>query len=177
MKTNINPQSLKAKNKGFSLMELLFVIGIIAALIATAIALYSGYKKKSNIKDVVAATVIIQGCVGERYANWRDYSGLDNPSLLTGACIPATLKTNVAGQIRNPWSATGVVVAAASANTVYDITQNTIPDEECVDIAMALNPEVLDFESLRINGTAVTTPAQISSACAAGNNAITWRVR
>jgi type IV pilus assembly protein PilA len=70
----------KQTQKGFSLVELMVVIAIIAILAAVAIPMYSNYTTRANISSEISQLGGVKAEVAERIAN----SGLTAGSAITG---------------------------------------------------------------------------------------------
>ncbi|WP_421271973.1 type IVa pilus major pilin TapA [Aeromonas taiwanensis] len=95
------------RQSGFTLIELMIVVAIVAILAAIALPAYQNYTKKARFSEVVAATGAAKTGVEVCYSNMSDISVCDAGS--NG--VPA-----------NPSGATGLLASLTTTNGVITAT-------------------------------------------------------
>ena len=98
---------IRAKSKGFTLIELMITIGIVGILAAIALPAYQNYSRRAYYSEVVQATGPFTVGVAECYQNLGTLTGCNAGS----NNIPAAIT-----------SATGAVATLAVANGVVTVT-------------------------------------------------------
>jgi type IV pilus assembly protein PilA len=87
------------KNHGFTLIELMIVIAILAILAAFALPVYGDYTKRTYVSEGLALASSAQSAVVDTYAstgvapNMNNVAGLANPNRLTGQAVKSILVT------------------------------------------------------------------------------------
>lgn len=81
---------MQHKNLGFSLMELLIVIGIMAVLVATAIPSYQNYLRRAHYTEIVQAAAPFKIGVEECYQTTSDLESCSSGS--NG--VPPSIESN-----------------------------------------------------------------------------------
>lgn len=162
--------SLQRKNKGFSLIELIIVLGILGGLYLLVSSRSDTADTASNIKEEVENVNELAKTVRNYFgsAGVSGYSGLNN------SVIYNSISRHMQGagtNIRNAWSASGITVAPTSGNTQFTITSSSVPENACEMIAAQTYQS---FISMTVNGTAITSPPVASTACSGSSNTLVW---
>lgn len=152
-------KNLKRK-KGFSLLELLLVMGIIAALIVAAFIVYPKVRS-SNIAAIEAKNIaLIQSTARSLYAAKGNYNGLYTTVLTQGDLLPKSM-LNSYGYPVNSFGSQITIMAEAINGTVdtgFMISYSGVPTAECVKIISAVGS---NFYMVRVNsGNYVKTAGQ-----------------
>ncbi|KGO98173.1 pilin [Novilysobacter defluvii] len=80
----------KSMQKGFTLIELMIVVAIIAILAAIALPAYQDYVARSQVSEGASLAAGAKTGVAEEYANTGDFTGIDN----TAAGLDAAANIN-----------------------------------------------------------------------------------
>ena len=148
-------KSMKLPNrlqKGFSLVEIMLVLGLVAVFIGVVFMTYSKVKSNSDVNTEVQNITAIQGGIHRLYASQSNFTGLSN-AVIIAANIPAnTTFTPGSTTITNRWGGSVVAAPSAAPATTYTITTDTVPQTECTDLASELAG---NFRQVSINGTVV----------------------
>lgn len=129
---------IKSK-KGFSLLEILLVLGIIASLIVAAFIVYpkiqSSQRAEMEAKNI---STIISG-VRTLYAGKQNFTGLNNTVAINAGIIPismipdesssSTIVNQFKGNVRLYVSSFGI---GGVPNSSFTLIYSDVPAEECV---------------------------------------------
>lgn len=140
-------QSIRNK-KGFSLLEILLTLGIIAALIISAFIIYpkiqSSQRAEMEAKNIAT---IISG-VRSLYAGKQNFAGLNNTVAINADIIPvsmvpvgstSTITNQFKGNVRLYVSNFGI---EGVANSSFTLIYSNIPAEECIKILTSVTGDM-----------------------------------
>ncbi|VGD51134.1 Bundle-forming pilin [Klebsiella pneumoniae] len=143
MKKIVLLKNRKSK-KGFSLLELLLVLGIIAALVVAAFIVYPKVQASQRAQAESNNIAAIQAGVKALYTSTSSFTGLTNSVAAKANIFPDNMLIN-SGTFARPINAFKGDVTLASANTgpsgatgsSFTITYDNVPAAECTKIITA----------------------------------------
>lgn len=141
------------KRKGFSLLEILLVLGIVAALIVTAFIVYKKVERSKRINNAINEILILKNATISAYASQGSYLGLSQNVIMND--IPNNMISsdknivNIFGQtvgISGSW-----MTAAGTGNSGFYIRYTMDPDS-CFQVVKNLTSS---FNYIQVNTTQV----------------------
>ena len=165
-------KNLRSQNKkGFSLIELLLVLGIIAALAITAFMIYPKVSSSNNAQTESSNINTIKASVGSLYSSSPDYNGLTTAVGISSKVFPDTMVNTAGTAALNTFKgavtlATSTDSPSGAADSAFTITYNSVPSAECVKIVSAV---ASNFYKVTVGGTVVKTTTAGSAGTAAVN--------
>ncbi len=138
MKTNFK-QSLCRDESGFTLLELLLVVGVGALLLIGGISTYRLVSDNNKTTEAVRMLLTIKQETQALYQTRADYNGLDNDILTRLNVIPESEKHSFNGTI--------TVAVSTGDDQLFDVTFADVTGSGCFRIATAgFNPDdLVDF--------------------------------
>lgn len=168
---------LNKKNQtGFSLIEVLIVVGILGAVIYGVVTMYTSYKGRAAVNAFAFGSIELAVNIREAFLKVdRTYENVTTANVKASpGVIPSAMI--VGDNVQNPWGGAITFAAANYASGTKNaiaITSPGVPKEACLRVAKILRSS---FIGLTINGTEVKgdskkmTSVAISSACNADKN-------
>jgi type II secretory pathway pseudopilin PulG len=164
----------KTKAAGFSLIELLLVIGFIAGALVLAFVTYPKVQATNRANVEAQHITIFSGGIKNLYATAQNFATLTNTVLLQAKIVPDDLQV-ADPLITNIWGG-AITVAPAAGNLSYTITYAGVPRSECVKLGTSVS---VNFLKLTIQGTTIfdrtatggsvnLDPALVSATCVDG---------
>jgi type II secretory pathway pseudopilin PulG len=164
--------------KGTTLLELLMVVGIAAAIAAAALMFYRYTDDSNKIAEEVKKLGHLTAAVIRVFEAQGTYDGLSNTTLYATNLLPGAMRGQALDEIGHAWKSDGVQLAPilhSSGNfaDAFSMTYTSIPPKVCVDFSSKSLKIVL---SIMINGIEVTEVNGIISNCYTNaNNVIVFR--
>lgn len=174
---------MKTSQRGFTLLELLLVVGIAAILIIAGITTYSLVNKSNSINETTRLVNILMDQTRRMYAGQASYgvNGTDlEPALYNSGSVPAKFISQTANVIMSPFSSAAIAVAVASSETAEAGTFTVslaVPPAYAPEMASNFDPrQSSEITSLTVcgrqvvdtSGPAVGTAADLSGQCLGG---------
>jgi type II secretory pathway pseudopilin PulG len=169
----------KAKAAGFSLIELLLVIGFISGALVLAFVTYPKVQATNRANVEAQHIVVLSGGIKNLYTTAQNFGSLTNNVLINAKIVPDDLQVS-APTISNIWGG-NITVAPASGTTggtnlMYTISYTGVPRSECVKLAtsVAVNFLKLDIQTTNIfdrtgtGGSVNLDPALVAGTCVDG---------
>lgn len=131
---------LQKKNKGFTLIEILLVVGFIALASAGIYTIYSKVQVSNKANAESRNLDLIRAGVKSLFASKTNFTGLDNTVVNAGRITPENMKTSAATEIINSFG--GPVTVApiglnGGTNNGFRITYDQVPGDICIKLASA----------------------------------------
>lgn len=134
----------RTSKKGFSLLELLLVLGIVAALVVAAFIVYPKVQASQRAQAESNNIATIQAGVKALYTSASSFSGLSTTVAVHAKIFPDNMLSG-SGSAAKPINAFkgNVTLAPAStgpssvAGSSFTITYNNVPASECAKIVTA----------------------------------------
>lgn len=145
MKKTVLIKNIKSK-KGFSLLELLLVLGIIAALVVAAFIVYPKVQASQRSQAESNNIATIQAGVKALYTSTSSFTGLNNSVAIQAQIFPDNMLSGTdSATPSTPINAFKGDVIVESANTgpsaaqgsSFTITYKNVPATECTKIIAA----------------------------------------
>ena len=163
------PQGMATNQRknGFSLIELLLVLGVLAILIVAAFVIYPRVRDNARINDEVSNLSVMKAGLVNLYASkGRDYTGLTTQVANQARAFPARMNQGVytGTAVTSSWggavevqgqSAAITVPIAVPAGRAFRILYNDVPENICLGLVSAASGH---FFKISVGGTDVITP-------------------
>lgn len=168
----------KRKASGFSLIELLLVIGFIAGALVLAFVTYPKVQATNRANVEAQHITVFAGGIKNLYSTAQNFGSLSNAVLLKAKIVPDDLQTDGSASITNIWGGPITIIPDPSEKLRYQIIYEGVPRSECVKLSTSV---AVNFLKLDVNGTVIfdrvssggnvnLDPATVSTACTDGQS-------
>ncbi|WP_224718157.1 type 4 pilus major pilin [Pectobacterium versatile] len=176
----------RKNKKGFSLLELILVMGVIAALVVAVFIVYPKVQASQRAEAEVKNIALIQAGTKSLYSAVSSYSGLAITTLVKAKVLPESIQktSGAASSMVNVWKGN---ISVSSADTgpsgaigsSFIITYRSVPAVECAKLVSSLSAS---FYSIEIGADTVKDSngsldiASVTSSCSRGgeNNTVSF---
>jgi hypothetical protein len=176
------------RQKGFSLIELLLVLGVLAILLVAAFVVYPQVRDRNRANTEAMNLASIKAAVLNLYASKGGFTGLKNDVANSARVVPATMNGgdySPTASIKSTWGE-DVTIGAVSTqinipsvvpgNRSFRIIYAKVPQSICLPMVTAAAG---NFFKITVNGTDLIanengvidfSPQRAAEACAADTN-------
>ena len=159
------------KQQGFGIVGVIFGIVISSILLLGLFDQYQSGRMKIKITSAQRQFQNIAIGIDARYANSHDFSTISTQYVIDAGIV---FKADIVGStIASPWyskdSNSVVTINAGAQPSSYIVDMARVPKDACAGVASMFLNSIKS--NMTINGTAVTDPALMASACASSDSA------
>lgn len=149
----MNKKYIQKSKNGFSLLELLLVLGIIAALIVAAFIVFPKVQSEQRANQTIQDIAAIDASIKSLYASKAGYDGISTKVLINANVFPDTMTTTVEGQAYNIFKGRiNVSEVTNLSRPAYQISFYGIPPTECSKIVSGLWGRFFQIEIISGSG-------------------------
>lgn len=175
-----NLENICKKNDGFTLLELLLVVGVGAILLIAGVGTYQLISEGNKVNDAQRLLQTLKSKIQQEYQGQVQYgTAADNLTALVVAMdiVPNQYLRNGTQPI-HPWNDT-VDVAVSASPLNFTITYNNLPNSSCISMGTIDIDADPDFVSMDIGASTFTpgalpTPQAVDALCTGGATTISW---
>lgn len=119
------------KKKGFSLMEMMLVLGAFAAIVAIGFWIYSIASERQKVSAANSQLTSIQKAISDMSGV---YSNIDEAKnmLLQSKVLPSNMVNG--SNLVNPWKGKITITSRNGSDKFYDISYYNVPSSSCIDL-------------------------------------------
>ncbi len=169
-------KKFRAQESGFSLLELLLVVGVGALLLLAGIATYRLVTQGNNVNDAIRTLATVKQQTQRAFQGQRSYGAVGTdlvPTLVAMQAFPAGVLDDT-NTPRHPW---GDEIQIVGDNQQFTITFVNVPSDACIQLGTTFDQDDTDFISLVAGGTTfdaanplAVTALSAAGACGSGTN-------
>lgn len=143
-----------SSSRGFSLIELLLVLGVLAILLVAAFVIYPQVQSSSRANQESQNFTAMAAKISSLYATGSRFEGLNNTLGMNARIFPDTMREGVTdpAQVRGVWGLVTLNGVPEYNYTQYWVTYEDVPSADCVKFANAI---VGGVEALNVGGIQV----------------------
>lgn len=154
---------------GFSLIELLLVLGAISILLVAAFFVYPQVRDSSVSGRTVTNTVAVAANVNALYGS-SSYGSLNNSTAINAKLVPASMVTEQgSSSLASEWGGAVSLSAAGTKNRGWRIVYEDVPDSICNQLTGGLSSHftavAINNQIIKDSGTPIADPGAIALAC------------
>lgn len=139
--------------KGFSLIELLLVLGVLAILLVAAFVVYPQVRDRNQANAEVSNLTTIKANINNLFASrGGNYSDLDEGVANQARAIPTSMNGGdfpAAAPITSSWGASVSITPTTyngNANRAFEITYANVPEGVCLGLVSGAGGNFVDIE-------------------------------
>ncbi|MCB9979184.1 MAG: prepilin-type N-terminal cleavage/methylation domain-containing protein [Rhodospirillales bacterium] len=150
-------EGARKAESGFSLLELLLVVGVGALLLLAGIATYRLVTQGNDVNDAVRVLTTIKSQTQKAYQGQNGYgaAGTDLvPILVAMQAFPAGVLDST-DTPRHPWGDTIVIESSTVTGDTrsFDLTFTNVPSDACINLGTTFDSRDTDFLGLSVGAT------------------------
>ena len=119
------------KRKGFSLMEMMLVLGAFAAIVAIGFWIYSIASERQRINTAQKQLASIQKGISDMSGIYSDIDEA-RTMLLSSKTLPSNMISG--STLVNPWKGKITITPHNGSDTFYDVSYYNVPSSSCIDL-------------------------------------------
>ena len=161
----------QAKAKGFSLIELLLVLGVLAILLVTAFVVYPQVRDRNQANAEVSNLTALKANITNLYASkGGNYTGLTTAVANQARAFPSSMNGGTytaSAPVTSSWGNTVAVdVGSGTPPRTFTVTYNNVPAGVCLGL---VSGAAGNFQDITVGSTDVMpgTPGSFDPALAA----------
>ncbi len=140
-------------NLGFSALELMFVLAVIAVAMVAVIKTMGSNSDKVNASNMITdVSAITQNIKSAYISSSSAYNNLSNSVAIDLKVIPNNLVIN-GSNIKNQFPGGEVVIEADSSADFFTVTYTKVPSAVCMMVITQMGGA--SFQSIKVDGTVV----------------------
>ncbi len=157
-------KAFSKKPRGFSLIELLLVLGVLAILLVAAFVVYPQVRDKQIVNRELTSLRMMTVGIQNMYASRRDYTGLNFNVVVQAKLVPEHMR-NSAGRAQGlngaviqfaPYGESDTTLVSGERRTRFRVFYPVLPAKYCVPLVQG----VLEFsDSVYVGGSTISFDA------------------
>lgn len=164
---------MKQQSRGFTLLELLLVVGIAAILIVAGITTYNLVTRGNQVNEAVRLVNTLADQTRRLYSSQSSYGTASTnieAALYNAGSVPSRYIGGAAGVITSPFSSTATAVAVTGDATAGQFNVSmAMPPNLVAEVVSTFNPaqssEIVSVTYCGTSTSANVDPAAVSTAC------------
>lgn len=167
----------KRYRNGFSLLEIILVLAIAAAIIVSAFIIYPKAQSYNSVNQEVKNLSALSVGINSLYVGKPYYTGVSNLTIINAGLVPDNMLLPMSygygtGHIFNSWKGEVILSTSNKQGATVLGTLYNIPDDDCIKLVSFTAP---NYYWIIVNGTTVVGPStkfdisNASSACSKDN--------